>query len=308
MNRRGRRRAGRIAGLLLLVSAFPSLADEWVTRENELTVDGRDRTFLVFATTALPGTPVPAMIVMHGGLGNAEGVERLYGMNDVAAREGFIAVYPNGPRIGNIMLRQRRTWNAGDCCGPAAEENVDDVAFIRAMIDVLIADYAVDPGRVYASGMSNGAMMTYRLVCELPEAIAAAIPVAGTLVLDECAGGQDVPILHIHGASDENVPVDGGFGSRSIVDIDYRPLSETFDLLAGMRGCGAPAGRIDEFGAEETIYRCERGAPIIVRILPGVGHTWPGARARPLQRDRYDGEFSASEAAWAFARNYSKND
>jgi len=281
-------------------------AQDWDTREHSLSVDGRERSYLVFAPELLPETPMPAMLVMHGGLGNAEGVDRLFGMNAVAEREGFIAVYPNGPRIGNAALRNRRTWNAGECCGPAVEENVDDVAFIEAMIDALVASHRVDRGRVYASGMSNGAMMTYRLVCEAPDTIAAAIPVAGTLVLDECAGGQNVPILHIHGADDENVPVAGGVGGRSLVDIDYRPLAETFAMLAAMRGCGAPEIGVDEHGAEQSVYSCSRGAPIVVKILPGVGHTWPGADARPMQRDRYTGGFSASEAAWEFARAYRK--
>jgi len=281
-------------------------AQDWDTREHELAVDGLERSYLVFAPATPPAEPMPAMLVMHGGLGNADGVDRLYGMNKVAEREGFVAVYPNGPRIGRIVLRQRRTWNAGDCCGPAAENDIDDVAFIRALIDALVEEHGVDRGRVYASGMSNGAMMTYRLVCEAPDAIAAAIPVAGTLVLDECAGGADIPILHIHGADDENVPVAGGIGDRSLVDVEYRPLAETFALLAAMRGCGEPATGIDAYGAEETVYTCERGAPIVVRILPGVGHTWPGAEPRTLQRDRYSGAFSASEAAWAFAREYRK--
>jgi polyhydroxybutyrate depolymerase len=132
------------------------------------------------------------------------------------------------------------------------------------------------------------------------------VPVAGTLVIDDCPGGRDVPLLHIHGAADDNVPVAGGIGARAIAEIDYRPLTETFSLLAVARGCSDPTVRLDELGAEETRYECAAGAPIVVKILPDVGHTWPGARARPLQRNRYDGAFSASEAAWEFARHYTR--
>lgn len=295
-----------IASCAVLASLAEAQAPQWDTREHSISVNGEDRSYLVFGPDRPTETARPAMIVMHGGLGNAEGVDRLYGMNEIAEREGFIAVYPNGPSIGNRLMRNRRTWNAGLCCGRAVEEDIDDVSFLSAMIDSLIADQQVDPDRVYASGMSNGAMMTYRLLCELPDAIAAAIPVAGTLVLEECEGGEAIPILHIHGADDDNVPVAGGVGSRALVDIDYRPLAETFAMLADKRDCQSPQVATDEFGAQESRYDCTRGATIVVKILPGVGHTWPGSNSRPLQRNRYDGEFSASEAAWEFARQYSK--
>jgi polyhydroxybutyrate depolymerase len=290
----------------LMLTSVTVQAQTWDTREESIRIDGESRTYLVFGPDTRPETPLPAMIVMHGGLGNAEGVDRLYGMNEIAEREGFFAVYPNGPEINNRLMRNRRTWNAGLCCGRAVEDNVDDVAFLSAMIDALIEDHNVDPRRVYASGMSNGAMMAYRLVCELPNAIAAAIPVAGTLVLDDCDGGENIPILHIHGADDDNVPVAGGIGPRAIVDIDYLPLFETFALLAARRGCSEPETSVDPTGIEQTTFRCADGAPIVVKILPGVGHTWPGAEPRRLQRNRYDGDFSASEAAWEFARAYSK--
>jgi polyhydroxybutyrate depolymerase len=295
-----------LATIVLILMAAVADAQSWETREQAITVDGERRSFLVFGPGIEPDSPLPAMIVMHGGLGNAEGVERLYGMNAVAKREGFVAVYPNGMHIGNVLMRNRRTWNAGACCGPAVEDDIDDVTFISAMIDSLVEDHGVDRTRVYASGMSNGAMMSYRLLCELPDAIAAAIPVAGTLVLDECNGGEDVPILHIHGAEDDHVPVAGGIGPSALVDIDYPPLSDTFARLASRRACAAPETSVDETGIEETVYRCSDGAPIVIRILAGVGHTWPGAESRPLQRNRYRGEFSASEAAWEFAKNYSK--
>lgn len=294
-----------LAGAALLIGS-PARAQAWSTTEHEITVDGLERSYLVHAPDDAAASPRPVMLVMHGGFGNAEGVEELYGMNAVAEREDFIAVYPNGPRIGTVVLRQRRTWNAGLCCGPAAEDDIDDVAFIRAMVDALVRDYGIDRDRVYASGMSNGGMMSYRLLCEAPDLIAAAVPVAGTLVLDDCAGGADVPLLHIHGAADDNVPVAGGVGGRALVDIDYRPLAETFAMLAEARDCAEPVRSTDALGTEVSIYACADGAPIEVMILPGVGHTWPGAEPRTLQRNRYDGEFSANEAAWAFASRYSQ--
>lgn len=294
--------------MLLSGAVSPVAAAEWGTNEHEIVVDTLERSYLAFAPESLPEEPMPVMLVMHGGLGNAKGVEKLYGMNEVAEREGFIAVYPNGPRIGRILLRKRRTWNAGECCGPAVDDGIDDVAFVAAMIEDLADRYPVDRRRVYASGMSNGAMMAYRLVCDLPDSIAAAIPVAGTLTLDQCADGSDVPVFHIHGAADRNVPMEGGIGSRSLVEIDYRSLDETLDLLTRQRKCNEPVFRTENDGSEVRFYDCADGAPIQVRILPDTGHIWPGADARLFQRDRYHGTFSASEAAWAFARQFSNSE
>jgi polyhydroxybutyrate depolymerase len=307
-----RRRVGGALALLAalaLVSACrtasrPAAGVPGTTQERTVTVDRRERSYRVYTPATLSRNDRPLMIVLHGGLGNGERSERLFGMNAVADRNDFLVAYPDGIG-GRGPMRNRRTWNAGTCCGPAANTKVDDVGFIRAMIDAIDRDYPLDRRRVYVTGMSNGGMMTYRLVCELPDVIAAAIPVAGTLGVAPCSGGDDVPLLHIHGTADENVPLEGGRGTRGISGVAHRSLEESIELVSARRSCGAPQTSRQSDGTILSVYPCSTGAPIHVRLVPGGGHTWFGADIR--RRGANDpGGFSASAAAWEFARAFSR--
>ena len=139
--------------------------------------DGLKRTALV----RVPGQvaerrPLPVVLNFHGGAGNAVGQQRYVHMDAIADREGFIVVYPNGT---GVLEDRLLAWNAGTCCGMAAREETDDVGYVRALLDELARRLPVDSARVYATGLSNGAMMSYRLAAELSDRIAAIAPVAG---------------------------------------------------------------------------------------------------------------------------------
>jgi polyhydroxybutyrate depolymerase len=141
-----------------------------------LQVDGRERSYLVHVPAKYGGKqPTPVVLAFHGGGSNAEQMVRFCGLNEKADKEGFLAVYPSGTGRFERML----TWNAGNCCGYAMQNKVDDVAFTRALLDDLAEVANVDPKRVYATGMSNGAIMCYRLASQLSDRIAAIAPVAG---------------------------------------------------------------------------------------------------------------------------------
>jgi polyhydroxybutyrate depolymerase len=117
------------------------------------------------------------------------------GLNAKADEAGFLAVYPDGTGCWWSYF-----WNVGDCCGPPVREGVDDVAFIDALLDDLAGAYSVDPKRDFAAGMSNGAMMAYRLASELSGRIPAVATVAGTMATEGCSPTRPVPVLHVHGA------------------------------------------------------------------------------------------------------------
>ena len=130
------------------------------------------------------------------------------GFDRIAARDGIIAVYPDGTaRLPGIRFL---TWNAGHCCGAAMEANVDDVGFIGAIIDALVSNGRADPSRVYVTGMSNGAMMAHRLGRELSTKLAAIAPVVGAVFGDEPPPRAPVPAFVIVGAEDQSVPPGGG--------------------------------------------------------------------------------------------------
>ncbi len=141
-----------------------------------LQVGGRERSYLVHIPAKYGGKqPSPVVLISHGAGTNAPMMVRFCGLNKKADEAGFVAVYPNGTGTAGLFL----TWNAGNCCGYAMQNKVDDVAFTRALLDDLAEVANVDPKRVYATGMSNGAIMCYRLALQLSDRIAAIAPVAG---------------------------------------------------------------------------------------------------------------------------------
>ena len=126
------------------------------------------------------GEKLPLVIALHGGGGNAQNMEMMSGFSEKADKENFAVVYPNGSgRISNNILL---TWNAEGCCQYAAENKIDDVGFISALIDKLVGDYGIDSKRIYATGFSNGAMMSFKLGEKIPDKIAAIAPVSGAIL------------------------------------------------------------------------------------------------------------------------------
>lgn len=275
--------------------------------ERSLAHGGRTRTYLVhdFART----TPAPVVIALHGGGGNADNAVTMTGFDRLAERDGFIAVYPNG-----TARRDRRmllTWNAGHCCAAAMEQRVDDVGFIGAMIDTLVASGRADPARIYVTGMSNGGMMAHRLGRELSTKIAAIAPVVGAVFGDEPPPLAPMPAFIVVGADDRVVPAAGGslqlrglLGNRSAADRDVAPAVAQADYWARANGCADP-GRTTTPAASTVSYtRCTSGAPVIFHTVAGNGHAWPGGRAGRRGAAEPTKTFDASEAMWAFFRTH----
>lgn len=234
--------------------------------ERTLTHDGRTRTYLVhdFARE----TPAPVVIVLHGGGGNAGNAVRMTGFDRVAAREGFLAVYPNGTagRSRGRLL----TWNAGHCCAAAMANRVDDVGFIAAMIDDVARSNAIDRRRVYVAGFSSGGAMAHRLGIELAGRIAAISASAGGLPPTYGRPSRGMPILISAGDRDPVTPVEGNGtfivdSHRAIID-KWRALN---DCPASRRMPSAPDLLI------ELSAPCRDGSEVrYVRML-GVEHIWP---------------------------------
>lgn len=172
---------------------------------------GLKRTYLVHIPPSHDKmTPVPLVIALHGGKGTGEHMKKhtLGGFNKLSDKEGFIIVYPNG------MDKQ---WNDGrskeETKSRAHKENIDDTGFISALIDTFIKEYNVNPKSVYVTGISNGAIMSYRLACELSDKIAAIAPVDGNLaqnVLPKCSPSKPISVLAINNVNDPLMPWKGG--------------------------------------------------------------------------------------------------
>ena len=212
--------AGLMMGLLALGS--PVVASEAQSYGG--------RSLIVHLPAQLPPTGARALvIVLHGGMGNAQRIadrrsESGLNMDDEADRNGFIVAYLNGTPVTRFQAADAFGWNAGGgCCGKSSENNIDDVAYIRGAVGELEARYGVDPARVFAVGHSNGAMMAQRLVCET-HLLTAVVAVSGPLNLpvEACPGAKGARVLAIHGALDENVPLEGGVGSKGLSHVRYQ--------------------------------------------------------------------------------------
>jgi polyhydroxybutyrate depolymerase len=275
-------------------------------------VGGETRTYLVHIPAAYTGaTPAPLVLAFHGGATDAAVMLRFCGLNDKADQAGFIVAYPNGTGETKKLL----TWNAGNCCGYAKRNNVDDVAFVRAVLDDMDKAVRIDAKRVYATGMSNGAMMCYRLAAELSDHIAAIAPVAGTMGVDGPAPGQPVPVLHFHGSEDQFVPIGGGQGPRSLSQTDFASVDETIRAWVKIDGCRqepvvTKIGTKDANGLTvvRSVYPAgPSGAEVVLYTIQGGGHTWPGQVPRMAMLGKSTTVISANDLMWEFFQKHPMN-
>lgn len=271
-----------------------------------VTLDGEERFYRIHVPDNYdPNTPVPLVVMFHGGGGHAVSMETMSGMNAVADRENFIVVYPNG----SGFLRYRLlTWNAADnCCGYALDNDVDDISFVQTLVEQVQKDYAIDPARIYASGMSNGGMMSYRVACELPTIFAAVAPVAGALNLEDCSPTEPISVLIIHGLEDKFVHYEGGRSdgqeNRTDNSVDY-----AFTFWRDQNACPDNA-----FAEETVIYRteqhndCADNTSVWLYAIKGEGHTWPGGVQPRILADEPTQDFDASAIIWEFFAAHPKS-
>lgn len=265
--------------------------------EHTVSVGGRHRTYSVFRPESLGRRhPVPLVVVLHGGFGNGAQAERAYRWDDTATTKGFVVAYPNG---------LRRSWNAGGtCCGPAYKNEVDDVAFLDAMIRAISSRENIDPRRIYLTGISNGAAMAYRYACDGKVTIAAIGSVAGTMPAS-CAKLRPVSVMEIHGLKDENIPFDGGVGRKGVTHIDWPPVQATLSRFRRADHCG-PVSTRKTGAVERSDALCADGRAVSLITIAGAGHQWPGSvAARPiaqrlLQLDPPSTALDATATLWAF--------
>ena len=304
-------RAFATAALLALPAALHAQRAgraEPASAVRSITHDGIRRTYVVRAPrdVARSGAPLPVVVVLHGGGGNAANAEKMTGFTALVERERVIVVYPEGTsKRARVRLL---TWNAGHCCGHAMEARVDDVGFIDAMLDAVAADYPVDPDRIHATGMSNGAMMTHRLGRELSHRFAAIAPVVGAVFGDEPLAKGPVSALMINGLLDESVPAQGGpTGGRSAREWDGTPTAPNLaqgTYWAGANGCGSTPQMAERGSVITWRYACPAGRAVELLQLRDNGHAWPGGARGSRLGDVPSTAIDATEVMWTFFKGH----
>jgi polyhydroxybutyrate depolymerase len=256
---------------LVLIFALPAHAD---------TVRLGDRSYRIDLPPRAEGAPV--ILALHGGGGGADQFARNSGLSIPANRQGYAVIYPKG-------TGRAATWNAGYCCGAARRQQVDDIAFLDAVIADATARFGLNPARIYMTGMSNGAMMAEAYAASRPGRLRAVAGVAGTMDTGRFTPSSGVPLLHIHGTKDGMVPYDGGRGESSLTGVPFASVASVeaaflapFPGLARFDRIIDPS--VDGMRVIERNHINAQGVTLVrIQTVEGGGHAWPGSRRAPRQ-------------------------
>jgi polyhydroxybutyrate depolymerase len=254
---------------------------------------GVRRTFHVYRPPGLAGA-APLVVMLHGGFGTGTQAEQAYGWDAQARAAHFVVAYPDG---------LDRAWNVGGgCCGVPGRTGADDVGFITQLVARISAEVRIDPHRIYATGISNGGMLAYRLACATT--IFAAIgPVAATQ-LGRCRSPAPVSVIHIHGSADRNVPYGGGIG-QGFARIHGPAIPLLNASWRSIDQCAAPSVRTAGV-LTTSVARCPGGRAVELITVRGAGHQWPGSvppsplAARLLHLDPPSKSLNATSVIWRF--------
>ena len=302
------RPAGFVLALLCL-GCHAARAEEGI---HQITVDQTERHYILHVPRTVK-TPAALVIVLHGGGGSAQNAIAQSGFDAEADRRGFITAYPEGtdrsrPLLNALGKPGFLTWNAGGCCGYAVEHGIDDVGFIRAMVADIAKAYPIDPKRIYATGLSNGGMMAYRLACEASDLVAAIGAVSAVIVVAPCEPRFPVSLIDIHGTADQNVPIDGGVGPKSSTKYPYPPVERSIAFFAAHDDCGKDP--IVSVPAKTVTLRsyplCTLGIAVDYYVIEGGGHAWPGGKRLLKRLDEPSRAIAATPLIWQFFATHPK--
>lgn len=264
---------------------------------------GLTRSYILHLPPSTTGALPPLVLAFHGGGGTAASMEKLTRFDDLADTERFLVVYPQG------VADQ---WAGARDSATADPTHVDDVGFVRALLDDLKRQIAYDPARVYATGVSNGGFFTARLGCEAADRIAAIGVIAATVVAPEaqrCAPTHHISVVTMHGTDDTIIPAAGGAtieanGGYILSVADAARAWSRVDACAEQPVVAYEPDIADDGTRvrRETYSDCADGVAVVFYIIEGGGHTWPGGPSydtgTAIERSTHD--IDATAVLWRF--------
>lgn len=328
-----------LISFILLQNAFPEevkkgwfrekLKDRWIKKQQEkpapeassvfkkieasgsytftFSHNGIDRFYIVHVPVAYKSSsPSPLLFALHGGGGNMQiqANDEFYRQISKSEKENYVVVFPNG--FSKLKSGILATWNAGKCCGDARDSKVDDVGFIREVFSKVLKQINVDQKKVYATGMSNGGMMSYRLACEMSDVFKAIAAVAGTDGTIECKPLKAVSVLHIHAQNDDHVLFTGGAGSKAAEKskiTDFTSVPATIAKWVKKNKCSSNKRILQVPGAWCDQYTdCKEGSKVQLCVTETGGHSWPGGK-KPRGQDETSKAISANDVMWDFFKS-----
>ncbi len=262
----------------------PAMADDSWT----IASGGLMRTLNVHVPSSYdPTAGMPLVLDFHGYTSNGIEEAALSLMNSKADSAGFISIHPEGTDA---------SWNAGACCGLAVSNMVDDIGFVKDLLDSAATKLCVDAHRIFVTGMSNGGFLSNRVGCELADRVAAIAPVAGVDGMPTCMPSRPMPIIHFHGTADPLVPWNGDAAEGFIsVPDDFAGWAMRDNCTDAM-----PATTFSNGDSSCASYlHCDGGAQVTLCTVQNGGHTWPGGTPVPTL-GYTTADLSATDAMWSF--------
>lgn len=283
--------------VLVLLAAEPLGPGDHFRR---LQMDGQNRSYWVHVPPQYQATtPLPLVLAFHGAGMNGKLMSQWSGLNETADKKGFLVAYPNGTGIANLFL----TFNVG-------QGGADETKFVPALLDDMATVLNLDPRRVYAAGYSNGGMLCYLLAARMADRIAAIAPVAAIMTIDDPRPSRPVPVLHFHGTDDKWVPWE--LSKDVPKSVKLTSVSDTVQSWAKLDDCplepaitDLPDQQDDGTSVQRHVYGPgKEGSQVVLYVIRGGGHTWPGQKPALELLGRSTREISANELLWDFFRQY----
>jgi polyhydroxybutyrate depolymerase len=244
-------------------------------------VDDRDRHFIFITPKGFkPGAPLPIVFFFHGAGGTAQQAWRTYGWTQKADAENFFVAFPEGlpvrPDGAGSFLLNPNIWRDGR--PGMLMRGIDDIHFFEEMLNRLEATLPIDPKRVYVTGFSNGAGMTFTLGACFADRIAAIAPVSSQSFIAINKLARPVPVYYLAGTADPLVPYHGGtvtlpWGNTRTT----APVEHSAEVWAALDGCPpTPEVVSDEHGVRVVRYGPgKEDAEVLFTTIDGNGHHWP---------------------------------
>ena len=298
-----------IQPILQRVSAVQSAARAFIaspdvagrTEVVQIEHGGRTRSYRLHVPPGIERMKSSALVFMfHGGGGTGAQAEQSTGFSRIADRERFCVVYPDGT---GYFRNRLLTWNSGGIPVYAADQAIDDAGFVRAVLASVRTLAPIDLDRVFATGMSNGAMMCHRLARECEDVFAGIAPVAGAMNFTQRDASLPIAAMIVHGTKDEHVLYDGGRPKRSVgkagdrVDASVAVARDHYLARNGQKG--EPESKVEGNVRIET-WTQGGGMPVRVVTIDGGGHAWPGGQRGDWRGADDPPDWPATERIWEF--------
>lgn len=297
------------------VSMSPGPGDHTIT----LVVDGLTRSYIVHVPSIYDSiTPFPVVIMLHGGGGTAKATIWETGWTKKADKSGFLAVFPNAmsrdPSMNSNFARNPQLWNDGSNRFYTDQKVVDDSRFISALLDDLSSRFNVDKRRIFVTGFSNGASMSFLVGARLSDRIAAIAPVAGACWLDSVVLNRPIPMLYITGNADPLNLVAGGVpklangASDKVRGKPKPPVQESILKWVKALDCPIKQAKVSDVNHvhTETYSPGRHDTEVVYITVDELGHTWAGGRS--LLPERWVGKTSdrinATDVIWNFFQKH----